>query len=508
MSSQVASLDEVSINSINIEAASIESSPVDAEINEAVIASALEIMDSPEQMAALSDEDRQRVLEITRNYFGEHRDSDVSETEERSSAGSEATDDNLQSVTQEASLALTMRLLHEELGDAMFADLPRSSLFDIVHSIGKVACANGEPIVELLECSSAANILPRLQAWPACHQQLQDSAASSEFYNLFTASMHELSERAGARDESEGEYRLGQCDICCSEDDSLLWLGGCCQTSVCVFCLHRWLTDHLMEVGAKLGCPGCSAVLTVPQLRHLLSDSAMNRREQLLARQRGGNSSSERDCPRCSCLTQRPSRRMRLRNGRWQKEHGGVTVKCAQCDYVWCFDCHSPAHPGLSCRRFRSGVHLLEDWAKQLEQSGLRKARRCPKCKAMIEKNDGCNHMTCAHCEHEFCYLCSKRWRIPQLKIPYFRWSVFGSHSNRLSVFGCREKFLPNRPRLRRLVRGSLFVLRILGLILVPTVGLSVLLAAAVALVAVAIPLSPVIVAVVVTLTLKSHRVE
>lgn len=27
-----------------------------------------------------------------------------------------------------------------------------------------------------------------------------------------------------------------------------------------------------------------------------------------------------------------------------------------------------------------------------------------------IEKNEGCNHMTCRHCLHEFCWLCGNNW--------------------------------------------------------------------------------------------------
>lgn len=32
----------------------------------------------------------------------------------------------------------------------------------------------------------------------------------------------------------------------------------------------------------------------------------------------------------------------------------------------------------------------------------------CPGCNRPIEKNDGCNHMTCRSCHHEFCWLCSE----------------------------------------------------------------------------------------------------
>lgn len=55
--------------------------------------------------------------------------------------------------------------------------------------------------------------------------------------------------------------------------------------------------------------------------------------------------------------------------------------------------------------------------------------------------------MTCRSCSCEFCYSCGRRY----VKVP-----LIGQHSSRFSIFGCPYNLAPERPWLRRTIRGSI----------------------------------------------------
>jgi ariadne-1 len=84
------------------------------------------------------------------------------------------------------------------------------------------------------------------------------------------------------------------------------------------------------------------------------------------------------------------------------------TVHC-RCKHNFCFGCTLADHQPPPCS-------LVKKWLKKCEDDSetsnwiSANTKECPKCNSTIEKNGGCNHMTCRKCKHEFCWMCMGLW--------------------------------------------------------------------------------------------------
>ena len=61
-------------------------------------------------------------------------------------------------------------------------------------------------------------------------------------------------------------------------------------------------------------------------------------------------------------------------------------------------------HCGMTCAEYDLMVSNNPDLAD--EHYLLKNTKNCPGCGVNIEKNEGCDHMTCKKCQFEFCWLC------------------------------------------------------------------------------------------------------
>jgi hypothetical protein len=89
---------------------------------------------------------------------------------------------------------------------------------------------------------------------------------------------------------------------------------------------------------------------------------------------------------------------------------------CSSCGHIYCFSHPTvPHHTGLTCAEFDAKMSLAPTSPSEkalAEKEGQRTvqktSKRCPNamCGWWIQKNEGCDHMTCWKCGFEFCWEC------------------------------------------------------------------------------------------------------
>ncbi|CAL8316607.1 unnamed protein product [Merluccius merluccius] len=227
------------------------------------------------------------------------------------------------------------------------------------------------------------------------------------------------------------------CLVCLLDGASIVPL-QCCGKAVCDECLKRYISSQVQIGKAYIACPipECSGILGEGLVVSHLANEELARYHYFL--ELCQLDASTKPCPQCNLFTSLET------NAPNRTEHK-YKIECSACQFIWCFKCHAPWHSGLKCRDYRRGDKLLRKWASVIEH-GQRNAQKCPRCKIHIQRTEGCDHMTCTQCNTNFCYRCGERYR--QMRF-------FGDHTSNLSVFGCKYRYLPDKPHLRRLIRGS-----------------------------------------------------
>jgi ariadne-1 len=197
------------------------------------------------------------------------------------------------------------------------------------------------------------------------------------------------------------------CDICCDDSPSLDTFALKCGHRFCVTCYTQYLATKITDEGeaARIRCPGegCTRIVDSRALDLLVTHDLRSRYHTLLTRTYVDDRENLKWCPApdCQYAVECPVKAKDLTKI-------VPTVHCG-CGHDFCFGCTLTNHQPAPCS-------LVKRWLKKCEDDSetanwiSANTKECPKCNSTIEKNGGCNHMTCRKCRNEFCWMCMGLW--------------------------------------------------------------------------------------------------
>ncbi|KAK5117972.1 hypothetical protein LTR62_004016 [Meristemomyces frigidus] len=171
--------------------------------------------------------------------------------------------------------------------------------------------------------------------------------------------------------------------------------------TTCTLCLETWLATEITTKGTTpIKCPSCPFILTYTDILRSASPAAFTAYDALTTRAALTCLEEFAWClnPLCS-------------NGQLNPAENKNYMSCAACGYQQCLLHRIPWHSGESCAAYSYRTSAEGRAAAEAEKKSEvlmeKLSKRCPGqgCGWRIEKVGGCEHMSCARCGAQFCWL-------------------------------------------------------------------------------------------------------
>jgi len=220
-----------------------------------------------------------------------------------------------------------------------------------------------------------------------------------------SSAQHSQIQNSSSLQPQFNDIGLRECTLCLAEctADQFPALHNCSHLS-CIVCLQQYVRIEIQEGRANLKCPQCNQQIHPNDLEFLVGeDTALLHLYQfLMVRRVLAADPDTRWCPAPNC------------------SYAVVATGCASCpkldceregcDSSFCYHCKQEWHPNITCDKARAQRHPIRSGSEDSGVGGGLEIKVCPRCSVLIVKMDdgSCNHMTCAVCGSEFCWLCMK----------------------------------------------------------------------------------------------------
>lgn len=199
--------------------------------------------------------------------------------------------------------------------------------------------------------------------------------------------------------------KTDSCAICYDQMDDKLAMP--CGHEFCMDCWHDFCANAIQEEGpacVRATCPEalCREVITEVEVQKAAPDHLQKFLTYQL-RSFVESNTLTRWCPGKGC------ERVACAQTASGMEQDDYVAHCDGCTSSFCMVCGEEPHAPSGCKD-------LALWSEKCRNESetanwiLANTKSCPKCISRIEKNNGCNHMSCQRCKHEFCWICMGDW--------------------------------------------------------------------------------------------------
>ncbi|EME40887.1 hypothetical protein DOTSEDRAFT_74442 [Dothistroma septosporum NZE10] len=170
---------------------------------------------------------------------------------------------------------------------------------------------------------------------------------------------------------------------------------GCThERQTCRKCWHEWLKSQVASASAnKISCIQCSNILVQSDIQKLATVSTYKAYEDASLKSVLSQDPDFRWCFATDCKS-------------GQIHDGGDIFTCSSCGYKACVHCNVAWHSEETCETYTGRVQAQNLNEASSARTLQKVAKLCPNCSRKLQKNGGCDHMTCQLCRHEFCWIC------------------------------------------------------------------------------------------------------
>lgn len=214
------------------------------------------------------------------------------------------------------------------------------------------------------------------------------------------------------------------CFICCDTYELTQVYSLTCNHQFCIQCYYQYLMNEVNN-GRLITCmdPSCKYTIPFQDVAHIIAiieaektlivaEKPLRENPMLITATREwvDTRNSFKWCPATDCTSfTEIADASTIKNSAGPIDLSLVPiVGCAE-HHEFCFECNYENHLPCPCWLVKAWVKKCEDDSETANWIDAN-THSCPKCHTSIEKNGGCNHMTCRKCKHEFCWICFGDW--------------------------------------------------------------------------------------------------